>query len=210
MLLYLSFLFTFIISSLICFIIDFYFIEKKDMSGKIISREKLSCQYNKILKTVLFNMFCVIPIITTASEHFIIKDKTIETYNIYKSLQSIILATVLLDLFFFTFHYILHNKSFYIWSHKLHHEFKYPVGMEALYLHWFDLIFGNIMPLYLPILFIDYHLYTVILWNIIIVSFTVGSAHASFRNNNHLNHHIYFNVNYGIGIYMDRIFGTKK
>ena len=60
-----------------------------------------------------------------------------------------------------------HNKYIYAWSHKKHHEFKYPVGIEALYLHWFDLIFGNILPLFLPILIINNHIYALVFWNIL-------------------------------------------
>ena len=69
---------------------------------------------------------------------------------------------------------------------------------------------GNILPLYLPIFIFKSHLYTIILWNIFIISSTVLNAHSSYKDNNHVNHHINFNVNYGTGLYMDTLLNTKK
>ena len=209
MFLYLSFFITFFITAIGCLIYDLYIIKDKKLKEKQISNQELKYQYKKILPTVLFNAFIVLPVVTNITEYYITY-KTYNTFNLYDSLVSIIIASLSLDFFFYICHYLLHNKYIYKWSHKLHHEFKYPVGMEALYLHWFDLCFGNILPLYLPIFIFKSHLYTIILWNIFIISSTVLNAHSSYKDNNHINHHIHFNVNYGTGLYMDKLLNTQK
>ena len=210
MLLYLSFLFTFFFTGIICLIFDLFIIKGKKFKNKFISRNELIYQYKTIFPTILFNAFVVLPIVVNFSEYYYITETAYETFSIYNCIIPFLFASLSLDLFFYICHFLLHNKLIYKWSHKQHHEFKYPVGMEALYLHWFDLCFGNILPLYLPIFLFNSHLYTIIIWNIFIVSSTVLNAHSSFKDNNHINHHIFFNVNYGTGLYMDTLLGTTK
>ena len=51
--------------------------------------------------------------------------------------------------------------------------------MGALYLHWFYLCFGDILPLYLPIFIFKSHLYTIVLWNILNINIgKVLNAHS--------------------------------
>ena len=101
----------------------------------------------------------------------------------------------------------MHTSIIYKWSHKLHHIYKDPVGMEALYLHWFDLYMGNILPIYLPIINTNLNLH--IIWTFIIITNTLFS-HTQYIDLFHNNHHIYFNCNFGLGYYMDKIFNTIK
>ena len=101
----------------------------------------------------------------------------------------------------------MHTPILYKWSHKLHHLYKEPVGMESLYLHWFDLYVGNIIPIYLPI--VNTNLNTHIIWTMIIITSTILS-HTEILDTFHNEHHRLFNCNFGISFYMDKIFDTYK
>ena len=209
---YFTFLFTYIICSTYCLIYDLYFLKEKKINNHVINKNERINQYKKILPTVLLNMFITIPPIAYASQKIYDPIIEYEKFNIIYCILRLFIANYLIDFFFFTCHKLMHTKKLYKWSHKKHHEFKYPVGAEALYLHWLDLYIGNGIPLNLPILIIPgAHIYTWILWMISIIGSTVLRAHSSFNNNeSHLAHHIYFNINFGTGMYMDKLFKTNK
>ena len=83
--------------------------------------------------------------------------------------------------------------------------------MEALYLHWFDLYFGNIIPIYLPI--INTNLQIHLIWTFMIIANTLISHSDLFyfyHYDNHNDHHKHFNCNYGISCGMDKIFKTER
>jgi len=208
--LYLTFLLTLLFTSTYCAIIDLICKSKdKKINDKQITQKELLYQYNKILPLVSLNSFLIIPIFLYISTYIYKIEYDHNKFDVLSTLVSLFIGIFMIDFFFYTAHYIMHNKYLYKWSHKIHHEFDYPVGLEALYLHWFDLIFGNIIPLYLPILILDNHIYTLLLWTIFTISSTVLIAHSSFNDKFHVNHHIYRNVNYGHRTYMDRIFKTE-
>tara|TARA_B110000208_G_scaffold174224_1_gene218734 strand:+ start:303 stop:986 length:684 start_codon:yes stop_codon:yes gene_type:complete len=202
---YITFLATFVTSSSICFINDILI--NKDSKES----DYIKGQYRDIIPTVLTNIFVYIPIISILSEYNLRINYSWEDFNLFQCMYSIFFAYLLIDLFFFTCHRIMHIPIIYKWSHKLHHKYKYTVGMEALYLHWFDLYFGNIMPLNLPIIIMpNLHIITWMLYMVIIISSTVLSSHGLLAPNDHDIHHIYFNYNYGTGMYMDYIFNTVQ
>ena len=99
----------------------------------------------------------------------------------------------------------MHIPIIYKWSHSLHHKYRDSVGMEALYLHWFDLYIGNILPLFFQIITSD--LYTIMIWTFLVMISTVIS-HSNLFKTHHNDHHKYFVYNYGLGIYMDKLFTT--
>ena len=199
---YFTFLVTFLTTSSICYINDIY-INKPN--------KYIIDQYNDILPTVLKNCFIYIPPISLLSEYNLKLNYNYDEFNIYRGITSVFFAYLLIDFFFFTCHRIMHIPSIYKWSHKQHHKYKYTVGMEALYLHWFDLYLGNIIPLNIPIVIMpDLHVYTWMMYMTIIISATVISAHGLMITNDHDMHHIHFTNNYGTGLYMDYIFKTKR
>ena len=159
---------------------------------------------------ILYNVFVVSSLeIILSFDNAVLNTRILQKMSVFWRKAFLFIGIFMIDFFFYIGHYIMHNKYLYKWSHKKHHEFDYPVGLEALYLHWFDLIFGNIIPLYLPILILNNHIYTLLLWTIFTISSTVLVAHSSFNDKFYLNHHIYRTLNYGHGTYMDRIFKTE-
>ena len=195
---YLTYLLTFYTTSGLCFLFDYF--NKND-----IRRNDKMIQYKNINNNVLQNSFIYIPIVAIPFEYIFHPISYNEQFNLFQDLLRIVFGLLSLDLFFYTCHRIMHIPMLYKWSHKLHHTYKESVGMEALYLHWFDLYIGNILPLYLPI--VGAHLYTLILWTVFIISFTVFT-HSGIRHNTHDDHHRYFNYNFGVHVYMDKLLKT--
>ena len=195
MYIYLTFLLTFYLVSGICFLYDYLDKQNIEHNHKML-------QYNNIYKTVLINSLFYIPIFTIPYEYFVIYK---QEFNYFYTIKRIFISIFLLDFFFYCCHSIMHIKILYRWSHKLHHKYRDSVGMEALYLHWFDLYFGNIFPLYVCMFTAD--LYTIIIWTFIVITSTIIS-HSGILKSGHNDHHKYFVYNYGLGVYMDRLLET--
>jgi len=113
--------------------------------------------------------------------------------------------------FFYTTHKILHINPFYKWFHKKHHELTAPIGFSALYMTVFDMYFANILPLYLPLVLLSAHPYTIMIWMIIININTVIVSHGGIKwlSDFHDNHHKCFNVNFGLNMIMDYLFDYR-
>lgn len=130
--------------------------------------------------------------------------------QLFDWISQLFFSFVLTDLFFYIAHRTLHLPIFYKRVHKKHHEITAPIGLSALYMSVLDLWFGNVLPVILPIYIVGMHPYIIIAWLWIIVFNTIILAHSGFNclANFHDKHHEVFNKNYGINIYMDRLFNT--
>ena len=62
--------------------------------------------------------------------------------------KQIIFAGGLIDIFYVT--HRARYKYLYKWSHKIHQDSK-TIGMEAVYHHWFDLYFSNLLPIFMAL-----------------------------------------------------------
>ena len=189
MYIYLTFLITFYCMSGICFLYDYLDKQNVKYNDKML-------QYKNIYNLVLINSFIYIPLISLPYEYLLISKLE---FNLNYSIKRIIIGLLLLDFFFYICHRIMHISYIYRWSHKLHHKYRDSVSIEALYLHWFDLYFGNILPLYICVCTAD--LYTNIIWTIIIMTSTVLS-HSNIIKSQHNDHHKHFVYNYRLGVYM--------
>ena len=196
MYIYISFLGSFIATSIYCFNNDF---SKIDESHSYDAKLK---QYTEILPTVLFNSFVLVPLCSIPFSYILPQE-----FNISYFLLTFMLSYIMSDIFFYIAHRIMHIPLLYKWSHKQHHKYKLTVGIEALYLHWFDLYFGNILPFYLPLLILKWDLISSCIWTIIIVSRSVY-VHGTTKND-HLTHHKLFVYNYS-NSYTDILMNTYK
>lgn len=50
-------------------------------------------------------------------------------------MMKLVLSSLFFDVLFYGFHRILHTKYFYKRIHKIHHEWKAPIGVIAIYAH---------------------------------------------------------------------------
>ncbi len=133
----------------------------------------------------------------------IILDMYILPNLIFKSLMSLVLN----DIFFYTFHRLLHTRYLYPRIHKQHHR-KLPVGWRAFYASDIEHIFSNLLPIYLSsycfmnMRFIE----RTIFW--MFATYNSVSVHED-KFSLHFVHHKNMKSNFGNFPYiMDYIFGT--
>jgi len=206
LLIYLLFVITYALSSYVCFIIDMTY-SKTRIDG--MQANKLLILYQKYLPCVAFNVIVLpIPSIYLVSSTFPIISRSLTIYNF---LTEMILTYFLADFLFYILHRILHIQSFYKHIHYIHHRVRNPIGMAALYAHPLEIYMGNIFPLFLPAYLIMTNTFTFCVWMFAIIVETVITSHSSYQNMSefHDNHHKLYRYNYGLDIFMDRLFGTR-
>jgi sterol desaturase/sphingolipid hydroxylase (fatty acid hydroxylase superfamily) len=205
---YFCFNLTFYLSNLLLFIIDFYQLFTKYKIQQI-EYSKIMNTYKKVLPTVLKNtLIYTLPIIGLFTYY---ESNYIGEFDIYKSGVHILVCRVLSEILFYVFHRVLHLDIFYRRYHKKHHEITAPVGLSAVYMTVVDFYFGNIVPLYLPLIMVGVNPWVIKVWIVLITLNTVIFAHSGFKffADNHDYHHKNFNKNFGTDLFMDRLFGTS-
>lgn len=132
-------------------------------------------------------------------------------FSFIKMAFDMITSLFMADILFYTTHKILHLNPFYKLFHKKHHEITAPIGASALYMTVTDMYFANILPLYLPLIIVSAHPYTVMLWIVLVNINTVIISHGGIKmlSDFHDNHHKYFNMNFGMNLIMDYLFDYR-
>jgi sterol desaturase/sphingolipid hydroxylase (fatty acid hydroxylase superfamily) len=165
--------------------------------------------YKKCLPTVLINTFImIIPgIIGTC---LIINPLNLE-FSYLKMTFDFVLGAFMTDILFYTCHRILHLPMFYKRYHMKHHKIVAPIGISALYTTPIDLYVGSLIPIYLPMILLSAHPYTIKIWIILTTANSVIMAHSGFKimADFHDYHHEKFTKNYGMNLFMDYLMGTK-
>ncbi len=129
-------------------------------------------------------------------------------YSMYFEVFHIFLNIVFGEIWFYTLHRIMHSKRFYKY-HKMHHEMKETLGLFALYAHPFDAIVVNMGSIYVLHLLLQFSAFQVYLVGTYATINTVINSHSSIAHKqSHQIHHLKFNVNYGLDLFMDKIFHT--
>lgn len=131
-------------------------------------------------------------------------------FNLLLSIRDYFICVFMASVFFYFVHKAFHiNKTLYKF-HIVHHKFKYPIGLRAAYTHPIDYLFGNIVPFGMTPFFLNTDVLTMCLITFSTVYSTVINEHSDYNNcNHHLDHHKYFNCNYGSD-WMDAYFGTLR
>ena len=108
-------------------------------------------------------------------------------------------------------HKLFHTKYFYKF-HKVHHQIKAPIGISAIYLHPIDLIFGNIIPIFVPFILLKPDFITIHLFNFFTIFNTIYESHGGFENLSEFHdiHHKLSRYNFGTDVFMDRLFKTRR
>ena len=189
-----SFVVSYLSSSCLCYIRDRH------------SRNFNVHQYQKIFTLCILNACVLAPLILIS---FVTTFPLNSQAKWYSAIWRLPLAYVLADFFFWCAHRASHVPCFYRF-HRVHHEYHFPVGAGAFYMHPVDFLFGNLLPYVMGFYFSGLNIIMAMLLLIAGVCNTVLRAHGSFSEMSpHKWHHYFGNVNYSSGqAGFDRIFGT--
>lgn len=200
MILYLVFVSSYLLFSSYCFFIDV--INNTDTESKNINLEK----YDKAIKPVLLNIFGVSYIFFSLSEQI----HNPRDFKLFLSIRDIILSTYIGQLLFYIIHRIFHKYYAIQHFHRIHHEFKEPIGIRAAYTHPIDFFFGNMIPIGITPFLLNTDIYTTCFFIVYSVYGTIVIEHSNHDkyNKHHINHHRYFNCNYGAK-WIDNFMGTS-
>ncbi|CAE7252028.1 FAXDC2 [Symbiodinium natans] len=127
------------------------------------------------------------------------------------------------EVLFFYGHWMMHaNKYLYRNIHKIHHEFKAPMGLAAIYCHPVEFFVSDLMPLGAGLVVVRTNAFTGVVWMAFAVMATQThhcgirwpwidffSFNAEAQPNFHDFHHEKFNVNYGAMGWLDDLHGTS-
>jgi sterol desaturase/sphingolipid hydroxylase (fatty acid hydroxylase superfamily) len=119
-----------------------------------------------------------------------------------------VLNVVVGDIWFYSFHRLLHWPPLY-WLHKKHHEAVRPVGVLALYAHPVDAILVNLGSMMALHLWLRFSFFQIFLIGTIATTNTILGSHTATKDEFHVRHHRLQRYNYGVGLFMDRLLGTE-
>ncbi|EEP77018.1 predicted protein [Uncinocarpus reesii 1704] len=123
-------------------------------------------------------------------------------------------GALLREVLFYYVHRLMHTKMLYRKVHRVHHEFRAPVALAAIYSHTLDHILVNAMPIYLPMAIQRAHFLTLMLFAGVAV-FDAAVSHSGYHLfrvpdvQSHDVHHEKGNVNFGVLGLMDWLHGTN-
>ena len=124
----------------------------------------------------------------------------------------IILSYLLTEIWFYHFHLLIHHPQIYSKIHKLHHRFRRPFALVALYCTPYEAIFLNVFSTSLgPVIFqipppFIYMWYFLVALNALVTH--SGLKIPYLIPGDHDEHHFIYNKYYGLSVYLDWLYGT--
>lgn len=200
MIIYYLYILSYTVFSFDCYYKDCIFNKNKERA------DELTLRYKKAIPLVCFNLIIVSYLVFLWFYSFYRPRE----FSIIYSVRDILISKFCGNLLFYGLHRLFHKSTTLYKYHIVHHEFPFPVGIRAVYTHPIDYIFGNLFPLGITPFFLGTDLFT-LSFLIVLGSYkTVVEEHSEYTyNRHHLNHHKYYNCNYG-AVWLDKLFGTLR
>ncbi len=123
----------------------------------------------------------------------------------------LILHFFIIDFWFYSTHWIIHQGPLYKWIHKKHHRFKAPNAVACMYANPIEFCIGNVGGVILAPALTNCHPYLGAFWYAFALTSTCGShsGYTFLGASSHDAHHEHLDCNYGTQVFMDKLFGTE-
>lgn len=133
-----------------------------------------------------------------------------DPFVLWHAVLHLIAHACIIDVWFYSTHWVLHQKPFYKMIHKKHHRFKAPVAVACMYAHPVEYDIGNVLGVILGPAITNCHPYVACFWMIyaLVSTSSTHSGYTFLGCQGHDWHHEHFDYNFGTGVFMDRIFKT--
>lgn len=129
-----------------------------------------SQQYWKTAKSILSYQLTIYPLGFVLS--FPLANKTLD-FGKCPNIQTILIdffkLLILTEFFFYTGHRIFHTSFLYKHVHKIHHEWKSPIGIAAIYSHWLEHI-HTMVDAVVPAMLIGTNIHILYMWTTLSVT----------------------------------------
>lgn len=86
------------------------------------------------------------------------------TYSLPTELFKALICVLIVELWFYFSHYLLHQPPFYSAIHKIHHRFKAPIALASMYAHPVEFLVGNLLGVVLGPMITTCHPFTSYVW----------------------------------------------
>jgi len=205
-------------ASILCFLLDRFILSPKTLQEQKVQGNKAFLSESEmwdIFKLAFLNMGPV-TILFVKMEHVLRGALDIpqmseqEPWNAVREIPLFVACIVTMMLWFYFTHRLLHVPYLYKTVHKVHHRFKAPCAMAAVYAHPIEFIFGNVAGVGLGPMLTNCHPYTAYAWFSLALLATCKnhSGYKCLGAQQHDAHHEFFNYNFG-NDFLDDFFGTK-
>lgn len=133
---------------------------------------------------------------------------TNQQFILHIEIVKFVISVAIVEVWFYTTHYLLHQPPFYSLIHKIHHRFKAPIAVASMYAHPVEFIVGNLLGVVLGPMVTKCHPLTSYVWihNALMSTGGSHSGYKMFYADYHDAHHQYFDYNFGIGNFGSVIF----
>ncbi len=175
--------------------------------------KELDIIYNKIIPNVLFNVYVAsVPAIYIFN--YLLNNSKYHLLSGLPWYGKYLCMPLLVDVLFYTVHRILHTKYLF-YFHKKHHELINPVGMGSFYMSLVEFYGAIVIPIFGPLVLLGANRFNTHLWITFSVFNGMCVAHSNTKNLSEFHDYHHSNrtkgcYNYGIDIFMDILFRTKK
>jgi len=182
-----------------------YFLYKTNLWSFVkINPPKVPDTFRGIVRLVLFNqIFVSVPIIYAFADRYVGEIDWTTPFRV-------LLMFLLMEVWFYYSHRLLHTRFLYKYIHKVHHSWSYPLCISTLYAHPIEHGFVNVLAVVLPAWIVGLPFTLARFWHIIALVNSILLSHGGFKwlCEQHDVHHVYVTINYGVLGILDRFHRT--